>query len=90
MKSKVVVILLSVFAILLVAMNPSMSYAADSKSLGVKNYSQEKSNWCWATGAQILSKYLGDGYHYQCTFVKKGKKTDSCANVTGGFYGDMD
>ncbi|KMK91607.1 C39 family peptidase [Rossellomorea marisflavi] len=90
MKFKVAVMFITVLAFLIGAgFLPSTSYAANSKSLGVKNYSQEKSNWCWATAAQIVSRYIGDGYHYQCTFVKKGKETSSCANTAGGFYGDM-
>lgn len=76
-------------AIIILANLPSSGFAA-SKNLSVTNYSQEKSNWCWVTGGQIVIRYLTGTYINQCNLYKAGKNISTCtANQGGGFYADM-
>jgi hypothetical protein len=49
-----------VIIVVLVSMLMILAYGdvfASSKSLSITKYSQEKSNWCWAAGAQMVAKY---------------------------------
>lgn len=65
-------------------------YASTSAYLGgVENYSQEKSNWCWVAGAQIVIQYLTGDFISQCSLYKAGKEVSSCSgNKAGSFYSD--
>lgn len=64
--------------------------SAAEKNLAMYTYSQEKSNWCWVTGAQIVSRYLTSTIYSQCELYKAGIGGTSCSgNLGGGFYGDM-
>lgn len=57
---------------------------ATSKTLsGVVRVSQAKTQWCWAAGAQILVNYHTANRPTQCTLVKRGKNSSSCANDPG-------
>jgi hypothetical protein len=67
----------------------SVIYGA-TKTLGVNNYSQEKSNWCWVAVSQMVVEYLNSEYHYQCTYYKWGKDTTSCdGNQPGTFITEV-
>ncbi|WP_017473780.1 C39 family peptidase [Amphibacillus jilinensis] len=54
-----------------------------SKSLSVKSFDQEKSQWCWVAAPQIIINYHKNSKPTQCTLVKRGKNTSSCANEPG-------
>ena len=63
------------------AVTPSL--AAARTLTGVVRVSQEKTQWCWAAGAQILVKYHTNNNPSQCTLVRRGKNSSSCANDPG-------
>ncbi|MBD7918633.1 C39 family peptidase [Cellulomonas sp. Sa3CUA2] len=53
------------------------------KILSVTPYKQEQSNWCWAAASKTIVKFQTGNVVAQCTLVKNGKGTSSCANVAG-------
>ncbi|MEU3016122.1 MULTISPECIES: papain-like cysteine protease family protein [unclassified Nocardiopsis] len=63
-----------------IAATPAVGAA---RTLGVVRVSQEKSQWCWAAGAQMMVRYHTSNKPSQCTLVKRGKKSSTCANATG-------
>lgn len=59
------------------------SVNAASKSLSVSSITQEKSQWCWVTGPQIIIEYHKGTSPSQCVLVKRGKNIKSCPNEPG-------
>lgn len=62
---------------------------AASRQIGVPAEAQTYSLWCWAASSRMVSRYLGGSSASQCQFVKWGKRTSSCPNVTGDFGTDV-
>lgn len=58
---------------------------AEKKVLNLSKYSQEKSQWCWVTGGQIIVKYHTKQKISQCQLYKWGKRTSTCTNKPGSF-----
>lgn len=69
-------------AVGLVLVAPGVAQGVE-KILSVTPYKQEQSNWCWAAAAKTIVKFQTGNVVAQCTLVKNGKGTSSCANVTG-------
>ncbi|MCH9274844.1 C39 family peptidase [Bifidobacterium amazonense] len=58
-----------------------------NSTLSVPVYSQEnRSNWCWAASARMISAYSIGNRESTCQFVKWGKGTSICEDVTGSLY----
>ncbi|GIG39190.1 papain-like cysteine protease family protein [Cellulomonas phragmiteti] len=66
----------------LVLVAPGVSHGVE-KVLSVTPYKQEESNWCWAAASKTIVKFQTGKVVSQCTLVKNGKNTSTCANVTG-------
>lgn len=66
----------------LVLVAPGVAHGVE-KVLSVTPYQQEKSNWCWAAASKMIVKFQTGRVVSQCTLVKHGKNSSTCANVTG-------
>ena len=49
-------------------------------------YSQQESNWCWAAATKAAIQKRTGSSPSECTIVKRGKRSSTCANVTGTLY----
>lgn len=79
----------SLAAALVMSLSCVTTASASSVYLSVPIYVQEQSNWCWATTSKSVSVYLGGSNSSQCQYVKWGKNSSSCANVTGDLSTDV-
>jgi hypothetical protein len=61
---------------------PGVAHAVE-KTLSVPVYKQEKSKWCWAAAVKSIVKFKTGNTVSQCTVVKRGKNSSSCANSGG-------
>lgn len=83
------IILIDMIAIIAMLF-PCAAANATPKYLSVPVYKQEKTNWCWAATTRSISVYLGGSKASQCQFVKWGKASSACNNVTGTFDTDTE
>lgn len=63
--------------------------AAHGIGLGVPNYRQEQTQWCWAASSQMVITYTSGVKPSQCNIVKKGKRSSKCVNSPGSFTSDV-
>ncbi len=63
---------------------------ATAGSLSVTVYKQEQSQWCWAASSKTVLQYFKRSSPTQCTLVKNGFKSTSCANNPGSFITQLD
>jgi hypothetical protein len=57
--------------------------SANAATLTVPTYTQAKSNWCWATTAQMIGMFLTVNQKTLCRVVTGVNKTTDCPNVGG-------
>ena len=60
-----------------------VAYNQFEKRLRVATYSQERTQWCWVTGAQGLISWWTHRIPSQCDIYKKGKRAWRCTNNPG-------
>lgn len=89
MKRKMTACISSTVAMLLLLSMSAFSAHATPLYLSVPIYRQEQGLWCWAATAKSVAVFLGGSKASQCQYVKWGKATSTCANVTGSFTTDV-
>jgi len=65
---------------------PVPARADTTVAIAITHYEQNKSQWCWATAAEVVIRAEGGGTRTQCTYVKDAKgysDSHGCTNVTG-------
>lgn len=76
-------------ALLFALLIPTIPAQASTKTLGLMREVQAMSSWCWATSAKMVARYLGGTNATQCQYVKWGKASSQCLNVSGDFGLDL-
>lgn len=88
-RRRIAAMVTSLAAALVMSLSCVTTASASSVYLSVPIYVQEQSNWCWAATSKSVSVYLGGSNSSQCQYVKWGKNSSSCANVTGDLSTDV-
>jgi len=60
--------------------------ASHAGTLSLSVYTQEKSNWCWAASSKTIIQWYKGSSPSQCTLVKSGQNSTSCANNNTGSF----
>lgn len=88
-RRRIAAMVASLAAALVMSLSCVTTASASSVYLSVPIYVQEQSYWCWAATSKSVSVYLGGSNSSQCQYVKWGKNSSSCANVTGDLSTDV-
>ncbi len=81
-----------VLCILIVAtvMMPMGVASAELVQFPLAKREQAKTNWCWATAAQIVVEHKRGVVYSQCQYFKWGKQSSTCeANEPGSFVAEL-